>query len=79
MGTTLFAAGAAKTLLGRAAFGGSLGLVRFIVYFVSRRGQGSFAPCGARPKGAALWNPAAFEKAGETFFCAPRAAMEESA
>jgi len=27
----------------------------------------------ARPKGAALWNPAAFEKAGETFF--PRFAL----
>jgi len=25
----------------------------------------------ARPKGAALWNPAAFEKAGETFSYAP--------
>ncbi|MDE6599787.1 MAG: hypothetical protein K2K34_06880 [Oscillospiraceae bacterium] len=28
---------------------------------------GDFALCGARPKGSALWTPAAFEKAGETF------------
>ena len=28
---------------------------------------GCFAVCGQRPKGAALWNLAAFEKAGETF------------
>ncbi len=26
----------------------------------------------ARPKGSALWNPAAFEKAGEAFNCATR-------
>jgi len=26
----------------------------------------------ARPKGPALWNPAAFVKAGETFICASR-------
>ncbi|MCM1022653.1 MAG: hypothetical protein NC395_01175, partial [Prevotella sp.] len=31
------------------------------------RGEGNFALCGGRPKGAALWKPAAFEKAGETF------------
>ncbi|MDE5577421.1 MAG: hypothetical protein K2J11_08545 [Oscillospiraceae bacterium] len=28
-----------------------------------------FAVCGRRPKGSALWKPAAFEKAGETFPC----------
>jgi len=40
-------------------------LGRVFDYF--RHGQG--IPClRARPKGSALWNPAAFEKAGETFF-----------
>jgi len=29
-----------------------------------------------RPKGAALWNPAAFVKAGETFDCASRAFIQ---
>ena len=28
---------------------------------------GDFAVCGRRPEGSALWTPAAFEKAGETF------------
>jgi len=30
----------------------------------------------ARPKGAALWNPAAFVKAGETFVCASRSSFQ---
>jgi len=29
--------------------------------------QGDSARCGGRPEGSALWTPAAFEKAGETF------------
>jgi len=37
------------------------------VFGILRRGQG-VSRLRARPKGAALWNPAAFEKAGETFF-----------
>jgi len=37
------------------------------VFGILRRGQG-VPRLRARPKGAALWNPAAFEKAGETFF-----------
>ncbi|MBD5146747.1 MAG: hypothetical protein HDT21_12700 [Ruminococcus sp.] len=32
-----------------------------------RAQERNFALCGARPKGAALWTSAAFEKAGETF------------
>jgi len=31
-----------------------------------------------RPKGAALWNPAAFVKAGETFSCASRSFFQTS-
>jgi len=37
------------------------------VFGILQRGQG-VPRLRARPKGAALWNPAAFEKAGETFF-----------
>jgi len=36
----------------------------------------NFPRLRARPKGAALWNPAAFVKAGETFACASRASIE---
>jgi len=42
---------------------------------ILRRGQG-VPRLRARPKGAALWNPAAFEKAAETFFCASRASLQ---
>jgi len=40
-----------------------------------RRGLG-ISRLRARPKGAALWKPAAFVKAGETFDCASRTPFE---
>jgi len=43
--------------------------------FAARPGARGVPRLRARPKGSALWNPAAFEKAGETFFCASRASL----
>ena len=39
------------------------------------RGRG-ISRLRARPMGSAPWNPAAFEKAGETFSCAPRSPVQ---
>jgi len=52
----------------------ALRLFRRVFDFL-RRGPG-IPRLRAWPKGAALWNPAAFEKAGETFFCASRASVQ---
>jgi len=48
---------------------------RFVGFSISCGAAGGVSRLRARPKGAALWNPAAFEKAGETFFCAPRTSL----
>jgi len=47
--------------------GGSYGAAASAGFDGLRRGLG-ISCLRARPKGAALWKPAAFEKAGETFF-----------
>ena len=44
-------------------------------FFRRSRGWG-VSRLRARPMGSAPWNPAAFEKAGETFSCAPRSPVQ---
>ncbi len=67
----LFATYVAKALSGRAtiysiAFAVIESVVRVFPFTVARLFL-SISRLRARPKGAALWNPAAFEKAGEAF------------
>jgi len=64
----LFARFAAKALWGRAG----AAVIRSLHGTAAALG---FRSLSARPKGSALWIPAAFEKAGETFFCASRASL----